>query len=277
MSGFAAREGIRPEPGEPTGRTIERLGDELYDALTKRFTVRPLTERWSTISIEDAYHVSRRIVDRRIEAGERVIGKKIGVTSKVVQQALDVHQPDFGWLTDGMVYETGGEMPIGERLLQPRAEGEVAFVLAKDLRGPGVTEEDVVQATAHVVPCFEVVDSRIADWKVRIQDTVADNASCGLFCLGEDRAHPRDIDLPSLEMIVRKNGEEVSRGLGSAALGSPVTCVAWLANTLGVLGVPLTAGDVILSGSWVPLEPVVPGDTMTLDIAGIGGAEIRFT
>jgi 2-oxopent-4-enoate/cis-2-oxohex-4-enoate hydratase len=255
---------------------IARYGDELYGALRARTTVLPLTERSPGITIEDAYHVSLRMLERRLEDGERVIGKKIGVTSKPVQRMLDVHQPDFGYLTDKMRYPSGGEMPIGAELIQPRAEGEIAFVLKKDLRGPGVTNADVLAATDHVVACFEVVDSRIRDWKIRISDTVADNASSGLFVLGEQRADPRAVDFFACGMVVEKNGEIISTGAGAAALGSPLTCVAWLANTLGGFGMPLLAGEVVLSGSLVPLEPVKPGDEMKVTIGGIGTAAVRF-
>ncbi len=198
------------------------------------------------------------------------------MTSHAVQRMLGVFQPDFGYLTDRMCYRSGDEMPIGRELIQPRAEGEIAFVLRHALRGPGVTEEDVLAATSHVVACFEIVDSRVRDWKIKIQDTVADNASSGLFVLGEERADPRDLDLVACTMEVEKNGKPLSRGTGAAALGSPLTCVAWLANTLGGFGVGLEAGEIILSGSLVPLEPVAAGDEMRCTIAGIGSVAVRF-
>src|SRR5579859_1252113 len=157
----------------------DRLGDELYAALRGRRTVPPLNGRVPGITIDDAYRVSRRMLERRLSDGERVIGKKIGVTSKAVQTMLGVFQPDFGFLTSAMIYDSGARIPIGSTLIQPRAEGEIAFVLARDLVGPGVTEADVLAATRCVRPCFEIVDSRIHDWKIQIEDTVADNASSG--------------------------------------------------------------------------------------------------
>lgn len=253
------------------------LGDELYRALRGRYTVDPLTTRFPAITIDDAYHVSLNMVERRVADGEQIIGKKIGVTSKAVQSMLDVHQPDFGYLTNVMSYDNYAEMPISRYLIQPRAEGEIAFVLSRQLKGPGVTPADVVAATAYVAPCFEVVDSRVHNWRVRIQDTVADNASSGLFVLGTDRALPSDVDFEGCEMVVMKNGVELSRGFGKAALGSPLICVAWLANTLGRFGIPLEADEVILSGSLVPLEPVAAGDEMSLSVEGIGTASVRFT
>ncbi|MEW8298157.1 MAG: 2-oxopent-4-enoate hydratase [Candidatus Thiodiazotropha sp.] len=256
---------------------IHELGDELYDALNRRRMVDPLTEREPDITIEEAYHISLRMVNRRVENGESIIGKKIGVTSKAVQDMLNVHQPDFGYLTDRMVYGNGEEMPISEQLIQPRAEGEIAFMLKRDLAGPGVSNADVLRATEAVIPCFEIVDSRIRDWKIRIQDTVADNASCGLFVLGDRAVDPRKVDLATTGMVVEKNGELLATGAGAAALGSPVNCVAWLANTLGSFGISLRAGEVILSGSLVPLEPVAAGDFMRVEIGGVGSASVRFT
>jgi 2-oxopent-4-enoate/cis-2-oxohex-4-enoate hydratase len=250
--------------------------DELFRALRERRPVAPLTDRIDALSIADAYHISRGILDRRLAAGELLIGKKTGVTSKAVQNLLGVHQPDFGYLTDAMQYPDGAELPISRELIQPRAEGELAFVLARDLTGPGVTDSDVIAATECIRPCIEVVDSRIVDWKIRIQDTIADNASSGLFVLGEAAASPRGFDFYSCGMVVEKRGEVVSTGAGAAALGSPVHCVTWLANTLGGFEIPLRAGEIILSGSLVPLEPVQAGDSMKVTIAGLGTAAVRF-
>ena len=256
--------------------TIEQIGDELYAALTERRTIEPLTSTHSDITIEDAYQISLRLLANRTQAGERVIGKKIGVTSKAVMDMLDVRQPDFGFMTDAMRHD--GEMAISRLLIQPRAEGELAFVLKHDLAGPGITNAEVLAATEAVLPCFEVVDSRIADWRIKIQDTVADNASCGLFTVNEDAAiDPRKIDLATCGMVVSKNGKVISTGAGAAAMGSPVNCVAWLANTLGKFGITLNAGDIILSGSLVPLEPVAAGDTMTVRIGGVGDCTVNFT
>ena len=257
--------------------SIGRLGDELYEALSSQTTVAPLTERVPGITIEDAYHISKHLVSRRVEAsGETIIGKKIGVTSAAVQSMLEVDQPDFGFLTDAMEYPNGAEIPIAGNLIAPRAEGEIAFRLGKDLVGPGITEADVLDATESIMPCFEIVDSRIRNWEIKIQDTVADNASCGVFVLGAEQVDPRDFDLPRLAMKVYKNGALISQGLASAVQGNPLTSVAWLANTLGQFDIPFVAGDLILSGSLVPLEPVGPGDEMSLEIEGMGGCSCRF-
>jgi 2-oxopent-4-enoate/cis-2-oxohex-4-enoate hydratase len=255
---------------------IAAYGDALFDALRGCRTLAPLTDREADITVEDAYRISQRFLQRRLDAGERVVGKKIGVTSKAVQDMLGVFQPDFGFLTDVMECPDGASIPIAGHLIQPRAEGEIAFRLRKDLQGPGVTEADVLDATATITPCFEIVDSRIDDWKIRIQDTVADNASCGVYVFGRNEVDPRDYDLPALKMTIYKNGEYLAEGLGAAVQGNPLTAVAWLANTLGEFGIPFKAGEVILSGSLAPLIPVVAGDEMSLEIEGIGGCSCRF-
>jgi 2-oxopent-4-enoate/cis-2-oxohex-4-enoate hydratase len=254
---------------------ITQLGDELYTALLERQTITPLTSRGLEISIEDAYHIQQRMLARRIEQGEKVVGKKIGVTSQAVMNALGVHQPDFGWLLDGMVYNEGESIPF-DTLIQPKAEGEIAFLLKKDLQGPGVTAADVLAATEGVMACFEIVDSRIRDWKIRIQDTVADNASCGVFVLGDQLVDIRNLDLALCGMVLEKNGEIVVTGAGAATLGHPVNAMVWLANTLGRLGIALKAGDIVLSGALGAMVPVQKGDNLRVTIGGIGGCSVRF-
>jgi len=256
---------------------INALGDELYEALRSQSTLVPFTDRETDITIDDAYYISLRMVNRRVEDdGEKIVGKKIGVTSKPVQDMLGVFQPDFGFLTDAMEFQNDAEIKIAGNMIQPRAEAEIAFRLKKDLAGPGVTEADVLDATECIIPCFEIVDSRIQDWNIKIQDTVADNASCGVYVLGDNTVDPRDFDLPNLKMTVKKNGKFLSEGLGSAVQGNPLTAVAWLANTLGEFDIPFKAGEVILSGSLVPLEDVVAGDKMELELEGIGSASVSF-
>jgi 2-oxopent-4-enoate/cis-2-oxohex-4-enoate hydratase len=254
---------------------IHRLGDELYQALADRTVVEPLTSRLEGLTIEQAYQVQQRMLSRRIAAGERVIGKKIGVTSRAVMNMLGVFQPDFGYLLDGMLVNEG-EAIDASTLIQPKAEGEIAFVLKRDLMGPGVTNADVLAATECVMPCFEIVDSRIRDWRICIQDTVADNASCGVFVLGDRAVDPRRIDLSTCGMVLEKNGEIVATGAGAAALGSPLNAVAWLANTLGRLSIGLKAGEVVLSGALAAMFPAARGDNFRVSIGGIGGCSVRF-
>lgn len=255
---------------------IDRYGDELYEAFRSRTTVAPLVGRIPGVTIEDAYRIQSRMVSRRCQAGERIIGKKIGVTSKPIQEHLGVFQPDFGQLTSGMLYEEGRSIDLTS-LIQPRAEAELAFVLKADLDGPGVTAADVIRATDYVAPCFEIVDSRIHDWKIAIQDTVADNASCGVFVLGDARGDPRLLDIALAGMVLEKNGELFSTGAGAAVQGSPANAVAWLANTLGRLGIPFRAGEIILSGSQSSLVPIDGGDELVCTIGGLGACRVRFT
>lgn len=254
---------------------IDQLGDELFDALNQARMVAPLTERFPQLSIEHAYAIQQRLLSRRVQRGERIIGKKIGVTSQAVMDMLKVDQPDFGQLTDRMVVNQGGCVPMST-LIQPKAEGEIAFVLKHDLAGPGVTVADVLRATEGVMACFEIVDSRIRDWQIKIQDTVADNASCGVFVLGDRLVDPRGLDLYTTGMVLEKNGRIVGTGAGAATMGSPVIAVAWLANTLGRLGMSLKAGEIILSGALSAMVPVVAGDQLRMSLAGIGSCSVRF-
>ena len=253
----------------------EHFGEVLYSALRNRQTVSPLIVQDSGLTVDDAYAISLDFLSRRLADGERVVGKKIGVTSKAVQDMLGVHQPDFGFLTDWM--RVDGDIDIDAKaLIAPRAEAEIAFILKDSLIGPGVTAADVIAATEAIAPCFEIVDSRIRDWKIGIVDTVADNASCGVFILGAARIPPRAVNLPALHVTVTKNGAPLSEGYGSAVQGDPAQAVAWLANTLGAYGVTLDAGDIILSGSLVPLADAVKGDVFEMELHGVGGCTARF-
>ena len=239
-------------------RLIAQLGDELFAALRERRALEPLSSRHPAITVDDAYRISLHLLKSREAAGERVIGKKIGVTSKPVQDMLDVRQPDFGFLTDAMQVADGAQVSLaGVGLIQPRAEGEIAFMLKADLQGPGVTREQVLDATAWVAPCFEIVDSR--------------------FVIGAQRTDPRALDLAAAAMQMHKNGQPCGSGTGAAVQGHPAEAVAWLANTLGAQGIPFLAGEVILSGSLAALVPATAGDRFTMQIEGLGGCSISFT
>ncbi|MBD9600244.1 2-oxopent-4-enoate hydratase [Pseudomonas sp. PDM10] len=254
---------------------IHVLGQQLHQALSNGQAVAPLTDKYPDMTLEQAYQVQLAMIQPRLDDGQKVIGKKIGVTSKVVMDMLGVDQPDFGHLLSDMLYADGAAIAI-DGLIAPKAEGEIAFVLKEDLRGPGITVADVLRATAYVMPCFEIVDSRIRDWKIRIQDTVADNASAGAFVLGGQGVAPRDVDLACVGMTLEKNGEVVATGAGAAALGHPANAVAWLANKLGQLGIGLNKGEVILSGSLAAMVPVNAGDQLRISLGGIGSASVRF-
>ncbi|WP_353397757.1 fumarylacetoacetate hydrolase family protein [Hydrogenophaga sp. 5NK40-0174] len=255
--------------------TISQVGDSLYQAWRSRSVMPALRETYTDITVEDAYAIQKRFIDNRVQAGESIIGKKIGVTSKPVQDFLGVFEPDFGQLTSSMLCTEKDGVNLNE-LIQPKAEAELAFVLERDLEGPGITAADVIRATAYVSPCFEIVDSRIKDWNIKIQDTVADNASCGVFLLGEAKGDPRKIDITMAGMVLHKNGDQLATSMGAAVQASPINAVVWLANTLGRLGLPFRAGEIILSGSQSQLVPVVDGDVLRCEVGGLGVCETRF-
>ena len=255
---------------------LHDISHALYHAQRNALPIAPLTDRYTDLSLEDAYAIQQALLALRLANGERVVGKKIGVTSQAVMNLLGVNQPDFGILTDAMTLNSGAAIAASSMIL-PKAEGELAFVLKHDLVGPGVTVADVLRATEGVIACFEIVDSRIQDWKIKIQDTVADNASCGVFVLSDRLVPLHDVDLGLCGMVLEKNGEIVATGAGAATMGSPAVAVAWLANTLGRLGVPLKAGEVILSGSLGPMIPVKAGDNLRVSIGGVGSCSVRFT
>src|ERR1700722_18429565 len=224
---------------------ITQLGDELFDSLRSRTPVDPLTEREPGLTVAEAYAIQEQVIRRRLALGDRIVGKKIGLTSRVVQRSLGVSEPDFGQLLASMVATDTIEAAT---LLQPRVEGEIAFLLDRDLTGPGISNADVLRATRAVLPCFEIVDSRIRDWRIKLPDTVADNASAGMLLLGDRAVDPRSLDLSLCGMVLEKNGVLECTGAGAAALGSPVNCVTWLVNMLGRFGMPLRAGEIVFSG-----------------------------
>ncbi|WP_107358154.1 2-keto-4-pentenoate hydratase [Streptomyces agglomeratus] len=226
-------------------------------------------------NIDTAYAVQRMNTSRRLAGGHRLVGRKIGLTSKAVQQQLGVDQPDFGALLSDIAVPQGGTVPP-DRLLQPKVEAEVALVLAFDLPDAQCTAEDVAAATAFAVPALEIVDSRIAGWDITLVDTVADAASSGLFVLGEPETHLDTVDLSSVQMTMSRNGQVVSEGSGADWFGSPLSAAVWLARTLARMGDPLKAGDVVLTGALGPMTAAVPGDTFTASISGLGEVAVRF-
>jgi len=255
---------------------IDRFAGELYSAVASRQPVEPLTDRAPGLTVEDAYAIQTRVIDRRVAAGARVIGRKIGLTSAPMQQMLGVDEPDFGVLLDDMVVEDGDPIPL-DSLLQPRVEAELAFVMDRDLTGPGVTTATALTAIAGVLPAIEVVDSRVADWRIKLVDTVADNASSGLLVVGGRMRPVTDLDLRLVGVVVSRNGELLDTGAGAAALGNPARCVAWLANKLGSLGSGLRAGDVVLPGAVHRMVPVRPGDAFRAEFSRLGAVTARFS
>jgi 2-keto-4-pentenoate hydratase len=226
--------------------------------------------------IAAAYAVQSAWVVQQVAAGDRVVGRKIGLTSPVVQAQLGVDQPDFGTLLASMHCAPTEPIEVGG-LLQPKIEAEVAFVLARDLTGPEIGPDDVLAATHWVAAALEIVDSRVAGWDISIVDTVADNASSGLFTLGQERRRPDDVDLAACPMRMWRGDDEVSSGSGAACLGHPAVAVAWLAAAARSYGQPLRAGEIILSGALGPMVAVRRGDVFTAEIAGLGRVTAAFT
>lgn len=251
------------------------LAEALYWAEVRGEPIEPLTDRYPGLTVREAYEIQLLVLERKLREGGRVVGKKIGLTSPAMQQLLGVDQPDYGHLLEGMAVPSGGVIERG-RLIQPRIEGEIAFLLGRDVVGPGVGMEEVLEATEWVAPALEVIDSRILGWRIRLADTIADNASSGVFVVGEERVKAEAVDLAGVEMVLWCNGREAVRGKGEAVLGHPARAVAWLANALAEFGERLRAGEVVLSGSLGAARAVGSGDVVEADFGVLGRVSVRF-
>ena len=229
-------------------------------------------------SIEEAYAVQTAWTNLRVARGEKIVGRKIGLTAKAVQDQLGVDQPDYGTLWQSSVYETrAGRVAVpASDFISPRIEGEVAFLFGKSLKGPHVTPQDVLAATDACALGVEIVDSRIADWKIRITDTIADNASYGGFMVGPWDKKLRDADLAAIGMTIARNGELVAEGVGAAVLGSPLLSCTWLANKLLAFGVSLEPGDIVISGALMKMLPIAAGDVFVFRLAGQPELSVRI-
>ena len=247
----------------------------LREAEETRTACAPVRELIGATDVDAAYAVQAVNVQRRIEAGARIAGRKIGLTAKVVQTQLGVDQPDFGVLFADMAVNDDEPLAL-EQLIAPRAEAEVAFVLDADLADAESTAADVIRATAFVIPAIEIVDSRVQDWDITIADTVADNASAARYVLGTTPRGLGDVDVRGVAMSMTLDGEVVSSGEGAACLGNPVNAVVWLANTLSRHGDPLRAGDVVLSGALGPMAKVTAPGRYEATIAGLGSVRANF-
>jgi 2-keto-4-pentenoate hydratase len=257
------------------GVDIQAFADELFAAERDRKQIEAFSNR-ATLSAGDAYAIQLANVKRRQAAGEKVAGMKVGLTAKPMQKMLGVDQPDFGHLFAKMQLADGAECAL-DGLIQPRVEAEIGIILSKDLRGPGLTDLDVLAATEALVPTLEIVDSRILDWKIKFVDTVADNGSSARFVVGTKRTPPTGIDTRTVGTVFEKNGELAGTGAGAAVLGaSPFRAVAWLANTLAADGLELKAGDVIMPGALCAMIPVARGDVASANFGLLGTVSVRF-
>ena len=235
----------------------------------------PVRDSLPANDVNAAYAVQKINTDKWVAEGRRLSGRKIGLTAKAVQKQLGVDQPDYGMLFADMCYVDGEEMPAS-RLMQPRVEAEVALVLERDLTASQLTLPDIIHATAYALPAIEVVGSRIAKWDIKIVDTIADNASSGLFVLGTRPVKLDAVDLRLCGMVMENKGDQVSVGAGVACLGNPLTAALWLARKMVEVGHPLRAGDVIMTGALGPMAPVVPGDVLEARISGLGSVRAAF-
>jgi len=265
------------DPGPPlTHDAVRAAADRLARAAATGVPCTPVRDLIGSSDIRAAYEVQSVLTAQRLAAGARRVGRKIGLTSAVVQKQLGVGQPDFGFLFDDMRL-AGGDVISMTRLLQPKVEAEVAFVLAEDLASGPLDARSVRSAVAYLVAAIEVVDSRVAGWDITLGDTVADNASSGLFVLGPQRRTLDQVEPADVSMAMTVDGELVSSGDGRACLGDPLNALAWLANTALDLGEPLRAGEVILSGALGPMHPIHPGSLVRADISGLGSVSARIS
>lgn len=254
---------------------IEEVAEALHAASTSGQPCEPVRHRLPENDIEAAYAVQRINTERALAQGRRLVGRKIGLTSKAVQRQLGVDQPDFGMLFADMCVSDGEEI-AWSRLMQPKAEAEIALVLERDLAQEQPTLADLIAATAYALPAIEVVGSRIANWQIGIVDTIADNASSGVFVLGATPRKLNAFDLRLCGMVMQRRGEPVSLGAGAACLGHPLHAALWLARKMAALQTPLRAGDVVLTGALGPMVAVAPGDVLEAQVSGLGSVRAVF-
>jgi len=254
---------------------ISIAAKQLRVADTTKTACLPIRNQIGAISIEDAYAVQFINAVIRIENGATIVGKKIGLTSLKVQEQLGVNQPDFGVLFNDMKVKNGGCLSISETM-QPKVEAEIAFLLKEDITSKNPSLEEVEAAIDYAVAAIEIVGSRIANWDIKITDTIADNASASHFVLGTEKKKLSEIDVVHCKMEMHLNGKLVSEGTGSDCLGSPLIATLWLAKTMVVLGSPLKAGDIILSGALGPMATVISGDSVSAKIEGLGEVSFQF-
>lgn len=254
---------------------IQQLANELLVAEDTATPILPLTDRYPNITIQDAYAIQKAVIDLKLARGEVVIGKKIGLTSKGIRDQVGVHEPDYGVMTDAGWVKDGECIDAG-KMICPRIEAEIVFVLKKDLDKKVVTAWDVIDATAGVMPALEIVDSRIKDWRIKIQDTVSDAASYARVVTGGNRLVPiNDLDLSMIPMASFRNGELMYTGCGAAVMASnPVNSVVWLANKMNSFGTPLRAGEIILSGAFTPVFDFRPGDHVFVRFGPLGNVSL---
>jgi len=254
---------------------LQRIADSLWDAAQGCQPIPPLRDTLAAGGVDAAYAVQEINTLRSLAAGRRLVGRKIGLTSVAVQKQLGVDRPDYGMLFADMAMPDSLEIPLN-RLMQAKVEAEVAFMLGRDLDAEQLTVADLFRAIDHVVPAIEIVGSRIANWDIKLLDTIADNASSGLYVLGNQPKRLEGLDLYGCGMVMEAKGKPVSSGTGAACLGHPLNATLWLAQTMARAGRPLRAGDTVLSGALGPMVVVKPGDVFEARIEGLGAVRAAF-
>jgi 2-keto-4-pentenoate hydratase len=258
-------------------RAVAGYAEQLAKATLQRVAVRQLSAQSPGMDVADAYRIQQVTVATRLAGGESIVGWKVGLTSRAMQQQLGVDQPDYAPILSGWLLRDGDSVPRSD-LIAPRVEAEIGFVLDRELSGPGVTREDVIAATRGVCPTIEVIDSRILDWKLTLPDTVADMASSARVVWGEPLTPlSEELDLVAIGVLMERNGEAVGQGTGAAVLGDPVTAVAWAANTLGALGVTMLPGQLVIPGAMHASVPANAGDVFRATFDRLGRVQVRFS
>ncbi len=253
----------------------KKVAADLFDAQENVYQIETISNFYPDMTVKDAYQIQLENIRKRKDRGEKVIGMKIGLTSRGMQKLLGVDEPDYGHLMDPMLLLEGEVCPV-KRLLQPKVEGELAFCMKKTLKGPGVTIVDVYNSVDWVAPAIEIVDSRIKDWKIKLVDTIADNGSSAMLVLGSGMTPIEKIDMRLIGMVLEKNGRIVNTGTGAEVWGNPAASVAWLANKLSEFDIALEEGNIILSGALTAAESACEGDVFTVSFHGMGSLTVRF-
>ncbi len=254
---------------------LNQVAKMLFEAQENARGIRPVIELVPGLTVEDAYKIQMINIKKRIESGRRIVGEKIGLTSLAMQKLLGVNEPDYGIILDDMLFSSGKELD-SSRMVSPKVEGEIAFLLREELSGPDATVLDVFNAVSCIIPAIEIVDSRVSDWKITLADTVADNASSCALIMGENEYDPRDFDLVNIGMYLEKNGQLCNSGAGIEVMGNPAAAVAWLANKLFEYGMTLRAGDIVLSGALTGAQAANKGDRFTVSFDRMSKVKVSF-
>ncbi|MGR5222728.1 2-keto-4-pentenoate hydratase [Vibrio parahaemolyticus] len=254
---------------------IKQIAKELYHAEKNSIKIEKLSVTYPEITVDQAYRIQLAAVEEKLADGQIVVGKKIGLSNFEMQKALGISEPDYGHILSDNMADQDNPLRMSE-MVQPMMEAELAFVLDKDIQGPGVTAAQVMAATKGIIPAFEVVDSRFSDIRVALQDTIADNASCGRVILGSTLVPINDLDLRTIGLVLEKNGRIIDTAASATVLGSPAASVAWLANKIAAYGVGLKAGEIIMSGSFTNIVKIEEGDVFEASFGGVGKVKASF-